>query len=371
MPNYLQYVTNLDEFVSITEAVLLIPICTIGLLLQLGWSIHVFMNLKRSFNLKRRNKDECDVDSQCQTKDCKNKITQGKFMITLLTLEFLLCICYWLGYSYPQIAIIFPPLKKISLPFNFTCIYEVNAQREWIYELQYPPASIFLSLARWNTILSLGVALSLFKFLSNTFVTKIWKYNKIYRPIKYTAVLSTIIFILGVIPQLNTLSRLINVIAFLVLLIRFWKHAKFFRMVMGWRRQDLYHNNEIYLLKQHEKHSEYLDFTIRCVSIALLIFLLTELVQFMEVIIGLSLYYGQCIFPYLFNVKYTSLLTQEQLPILKICMEIFGIIEKLLTTCGVVTYSCPYFYVTSALVFRYWKLKRQVVYRYSLRELLI
>ena len=367
---YLQYAHNLEEFVSITEMVLLIPVCTIGLLLQLGWSIHVAMNIKRNSNIKRRirDRDECDVYSQSQTEDCNNKITQGKLMLTLLVIEFVLSICYWLGYSFPQVAHVFPSLKKISMPFNVTCISEVNDDREWIYELQYTPTSIFLSLARSNTILNFGVALSLFKFLSNTFVTKIWKYSKIYRPIKYTAVLSAIIFILGVIPQLNIMSRLITLIAFLVLLLRIWKHAKFFRIVMEWRRQDLSHNNEIYLLKQHEKYSKYFNFTMRWICIAILLFFLTELVQFIEIVSGLSLYYGQCIFPYLYHVKYTSPLTQEQIPILKIFMVIFGIIEKLLVTSGVVLYTCPYVYVTLILVVRNRIEKRKFVYRYSLRE---
>lgn len=371
--HFLKYVNNLDKFVSITEAVLLIPLGAIGLLLQLGWTIHVGMNIKRSYNSRRRirDRDECDLYSQSQTKDCNNKITQGKLLLTLLVLEFVVCICYWLGYSFPQIAHVYPSLKKISIPYNLTCISEVNQEREWIYELQYPPTLLFLSLARSNTILTFGVALSLFKFLSNTFVTKIWKYSKIYRPIKYTVVLSTIIFILGLIPQINLLSRLITLIAFIVLLRQIWRHAVFFSKAMEWRKQDLYHNNELYLLQQHQKYSKYFYFTIRWLSIAILVIFLTELVQFVEIVFGLSLYYGQCIFPHLYGVKYTSVLTQEQIPILRIFMVLFGIIEKLLTISGTVLYAWPYMYVTLVLVIRNRIEKRQVVYRYSLVESLV
>eukprot|EP00800_Vazella_pourtalesii_P010015 TRINITY_DN25163_c0_g1_i1.p1 TRINITY_DN25163_c0_g1~~TRINITY_DN25163_c0_g1_i1.p1 ORF type:complete len:382 (-),score=40.45 TRINITY_DN25163_c0_g1_i1:113-1258(-) len=371
--HFLKYVNNLDKFVSITEAVLLIPLGAIGLLLQLGWTIHVGMNIKRSYNSRRRirDRDECDLYSQSQTKDCNNKITQGKLLLTLLVLEFVVCICYWLGYSFPQIAHVYPSLKKISIPYNLTCISEVNQEREWIYELQYPPTLLFLSLARSNTILTFGVALSLFKFLSNTFVTKIWKYSKIYRPIKYTVVLSTIIFILGLIPQINLLSRLITLIAFIVLLRQIWRHAVFFSKAMEWRKQDLYHNNELYLLQQHQKYSKYFYFTIRWLSIAILVIFLTELVQFVEIVFGLSLYYGQCIFPHLYGVRYTSVLTQEQIPILRIFMVLFGIIEKLLTISGTVLYAWPYMYVTLVLVIRNRIEKRQVVYRYSLVESLV
>ena len=371
--HFLKYVNNLDKFVSITEAVLLIPLGAIGLLLQLGWTIHVGMNIKRSYNSRRRirDRDECDLYSQSQTKDCNNKITQGKLLLTLLVLEFVVCICYWLGYSFPQIAHVYPSLKKISIPYNLTCISEVNQEREWIYELQYPPTLLFLSLARSNTILTFGVALSLFKFLSNTFVTKIWKYSKIYRPIKYTVVLSTIIFILGLIPQINLLSRLITLIAFIVLLRQIWRHAVFFSKAMEWRKQDLYHNNELYLLQQHQKYSKYFYFTIRWLSIASLVIFLTELVQFVEIVFGLSLYYGQCIFPHLYGVRYTSVLTQEQIPILRIFMVLFGIIEKLLTISGTVLYAWPYMYVTLVLVIRNRIEKRQVVYRYSLVESLV
>ena len=375
MENYTEiifYVSELNSYISIAEAIALITMGFLGIVLQIGWGIYVVNKMKLAYKTRRRlnYSDYNYSNSRAESVDCDNKILQGKYLMTMLILELFSCVCYWLAYLYPALDRVIPGIRKTSLPYNFTCISTVVENKIWIAELQYMPTALFLSLAKSCLILTMGVATNFLKFIYNTYVAETWKI-KINRPIRFTAVLSLIIFLLGVVPQLILLSHAVFLIAFPFCFFKLMKNGRLLMKAMKWREDDLFHENEILLLKLHRKRNKYFSLTMKCIAIALLLYFLPEVLQFVEMLLSILLYYGKCFFPVLYHFNYPGLLTDEQLPILKIIIISFGSVEKLLVTIGSGVYTLPYIIITSILIAKNLILRKKTVYHYSLKDHLI
>ena len=202
------YIQRLNLYFSIGTAVILVSLILVFTILEVGWGIFVVTNLRKAFAKRHRIKNEQDIQDKF---DCNTKITQGKFLLALIILEYLSVLSYCIGNLYPQLHSISPIFDKLSLPFNSTCIITIETQRTWVQELQYPVTAVFLSIGRSSTIFGMGVAAAFFEFICNSFVTKQWRYNNIYRPIKYSLIISLLIFITGIVPQLIIFSRIFEV----------------------------------------------------------------------------------------------------------------------------------------------------------------
>ena len=306
--------------------------------------------------------DENDIKGKT---DCNTKITQGKFLLTLIILEYLSFFSYWIGFLYPQLHHVSHIFDRLSLPFNSTCILTIETQRIWIQELQYPVTAVSLSIGRSSTIFVLGVAASFFEFISNSFVTEQWRYKKIYRPIKYSLIVSVLIFLTGIVPQLIIFSRILHISVFPIIFTILLKHAKFFSMAVRWRGQDLYHNREKYLLILHNKQNKYFRITSRCIAIALFFCFISETLVTIEMMISLLLYYGKCFFPILYDIQYTALITENHLPVLKKVIVVFSLIEISLVIIANFMFILPYMIVTILMYLSYRKIRKQTSYRYS------
>ena len=353
---------RLNVYFSIGTTVVLVSLSLIFTILETGWSIFVVANLRKAFAKRRRIKNENDIQDKI---DCDNKITQGKFLLALIILEYLSIFSYWIGNLYPQFHHISPIFDRLSLPFNSTCIITIETQRIWIQELQYPVTAVFLSIGRSSTIFVMGVAASFFEFICNSFVTEQWRYKKIYRPIKYSLIVSVLIFLTGIVPQLIIFSRILEIMVFPILSIILLKHAKFFSMAVRWRGQDLYHNREKYLLRLHNRQNKYFRMTVRCTIIPIFIYFISETLVTIEMIFSLILYYGKCFFPILYDIQYTALITENHLLLLKKAIAVFSLMERSLALIASIIFVLPYMIVTILMYVSYRQIRKQTSYRYS------
>ena len=353
---------RLNVYFSIGTTVVQVSLSLIFTILQVGWGIFIVANLRKAFAKRRRIKNENDTQDKT---DCNTKITQGKFLLALIILEYLSIFSYWIGNLYPQLHHISPIFDRLSLPFNSTCIITIETQRIWIQELQYPVTAVFLSISRFSTIFEMGVAASFFEFICNSFVTEQWEYKKIYRPIKYSLIVSVLIFLTGIVPQLIIFSRIFDIMVFPILFTILIKHAKFFSMAVSWRGQDLFHNRETYLLRLHNKQNEYFRISFICIVIPFFFCFITETLVTIEMIFSLILYYGKCFFPLLYDIQYTALITEEHLPVLKMVIAVFSFIEISLALIANIIFVLPYMIVTILMYLSYRKIRKQTSYRYS------
>ena len=356
------YIQRLNLYFSIGTAVILVSLILVFTILEVGWGIFVVTNLRKAFAKRHRIKNEQDIQDKF---DCNTKITQGKFLLALIILEYLSVLSYCIGNLYPQLHSISPIFDKLSLPFNSTCIITIETQRTWVQELQYPVTAVFLSIGRSSTIFGMGVAAAFFEFICNSFVTKQWRYNNIYRPIKYSLIISLLIFITGIVPQLIIFSRIFEVMVFPILFVILMKHARFLYMAVRWRRHDLYHNREKYLLRLHNKQNRYFRITLKCIAISLFICFISETLVTIEMIFSLILYYGKCFFPFLYDIQYRALISEDQLPTLKMIIVVFSLMERSFTLIATIIFTLPYLIVTILLYLSYRRIRKQTSYRYS------
>ena len=360
---------RINVYCSIGTTVVQVSLSLIFTILQVAWGIFVATNLRKAFAKRRRIKNENDIQDKI---DCDNKITQGKFLLFIIILEYLSIFSYFIGDLYPQLHHLSHIFDRLSLPFNSTCIITIETQRIWVQELQYPVTALFMSIGRSSTIFGMGVGASFFEFICNSFVTEQWRYKKIYRPIKYSLIVSVLIFLTGIVPQLIIFSRILDFIVFPILLIIIIKHAKFFSMAVRWRGQDLYHNREKYLLRLHNRQNRYFRIAFRCIVIPLFICFIKETLVTIEMIFSLILYYGKCFFPILYDIQYTALVTENHLPVLKMVIAVFSLIERSLLLIANIILTLPYMIVTILMYLSFRKIRKQTSYRYSvIREPLL
>ena len=354
--------SKIDKYVSIIEAVVLIFTTFLLSIFEIGWMVKVIRNLKLDVKSKRRLVG--NPISRYDVENCRRKITQGKLLLLIISLEFISSFSYFFGFIYPQLSRVIPHLNRTSLPFNTTCIAQIKEHRIWIKELEYPIVGLLLTTGRVGLILSLGVAISFFQFITNTHVNDTWKIKHIYRCIWYTGFLSLALFILGAVPYTMLIGRILIVIAFGIYYIRVVRQILVLKKAMKWREQDLYHNCQIELLKAHKKQQRYFAIAYKCVGVGILLYGLGDALQMIEMVTSTFLYYGECIFPLLFHLHYHPLLTTNQLPYLDLALILFADVEKIIITSATIIIAFPFMVLTILLIVA----KKRTVFRYKVYD---
>ena len=351
------------EYFSVVTDGIIIAISLIATVLQIGWTTVVVSNLRKQYAINRRIKNE---DNTGDKMECVTKITHGKFMLAILTLEYIGGISYLIGNFYPKLYRINPIFNKLALPFNTTCITTIETQTAWVQQLRYPVTGISFAVARSVMIFVMGIAISFFKFISNSFVSGTYKYKKIYHPLKYSLMVAIFIFLLGLPPQLLLISRSLEVLIFPIIYFHMIKHTIFLKMVVRWRRQDLYHNSEEYLLRLHDKQNKYFTITIKCFIIMLVFIFLAETLITIEMFFSLILYYGKCFSPILYDLQYEGIISENQLPTFNTVLFVFSILERCFCVIAAVVFLPPYLILSVLLCVRNWRIRKQTSYHYSI-----
>ena len=354
--------SEFHEYISLVADVIKIAIGLIAILLQAGWTTVVVSNLRKQYTKRRRIKNEGNIEDMLE---CATKITHGKFLLVILTLEFIAGISYLIGNFYPKLYRISPIFNTLALPFNTTCITTMETQSAWVQQLQYPVTAVSFSLARSAMIFGMGVAISFSRFISNSFVDETFKYKKIYRPLKYSLLVAIVIFIIGIAPQSLILGKTLEVLVFPILCFQMIKHTIFLKMAVRFRREDLYHNDEKYLLKLHDKQNKYFMIMIKCFIVALVFIFLAETLITIEMLFSLILYYGKCFFPLLYDIQYEGIISEDQLPTLNTVLFVFSIFERSFSIIALVVFLLPYLILTILLCVRDWRVRKRTAYRYS------
>ena len=360
--NIMEGSLEFHEYFSLVTDVIIIAISLIAILLQVGWTTVVVSNLRKKYARRRRIKNEGSIKDMLE---CATKITHGKFLLVILTLEFIAGISYLIGNFYPKLYRISPIFNTLALPFNTTCITTMETQTAWVQQLQYPVTLVSFTVARSAMVFVIGIAISFFRFISNSFVDEAFKYKKIYRPLKYSLLVTIFIFIIGITPQLLILSRALEVLAFPILYFHMIKHIIFLKMAVRWRREDLYHNSEEYLLKLHDKQNKYFMITIKCFVVMLVFVFLAETLITIEMFFSLILYYGKCFFPLLYDIQYEGIISADQLPTLNTVIFVFSILERSFAIIAIVVFLPPYLILTILLCVRDWRIRKRTKYHYN------
>ena len=354
-------ILNLEKCISILEMAALVIVMPLWIIFNIGWVVVVTRNIRLHKQSQRRLTKSSHSGSDFKNKQMK--ITQGKLLLTILVIELVSGISYCLGFLYPQLIRVIPFLGEISLPFNTTCISQIKKHQIWILEYQYPLVAIFLNIGRVSLILTFGVAISFFQFISNTYVSGTCK--NIYRCIWYTAFLTVALFILGVLPYTTFIGKIIMVIALVVYYIRFLRQILVLKKAMKWEEQDLYHNYEVHLLKLHRKNKRYFNFTVKSLAIGLLCLFCVEALQVIEMVTSTFLYYGECIFPVLYHIDYFSPLATHQLPYLDFALILFSCAEKTIFVVSAFIFLIPYITMTIILFVKSCIERKKRVYHYK------
>ena len=295
------------------------------------------------------------LTSESVSRNLRFNATKDKLLIVLILTEPLVSISYTLGYSYHFIKRVYPGVNLVGLEFNLTCIHEgfEESSKNWIDELHYPIVGFLFSLGRAMALLTLGISDTLLKFIANTYVTKCWRFKRVYRSLFYAIVISVLLIILGTIPYTNTLSRFLAVFSLFAYLKMLSKRLSFMsRTVLSQREQDMqYEVNVVEMQKQKRMKRRFTTFS-SITYYGLVMYSCMELIATLESVIELFLYFGHCIFPVLYHIPYYPLITHEQLPIFNLALLVISYLERFLCFIGTSFALVPYFMCTIIIALR-------------------
>ena len=268
-------------------------------------------------------------------------------LIMLIFAESLSILSVSLAFSYHLIDYFNHDLHWTGLPFNSTCIQEALEYKIWVDELRYPIVGFLVNFGRAMCLIAIGIGDSLFKMITNTYVTQSWQYKRVYLSVHFAVFFSVLLVIFGTIPQTSIINNFVSLFAFFVLVRLVSKHLSFLsNKALEWREQDMLNNvREHDLLVQRAMKKRFIFFSSLLFYCLALIFII-ELLIALECVSELFLYYGKCIFPVLYGIPYTPLITHEQMPQFHLALVIISIIEKILCLFAMSVFLIPCFVFT-------------------------
>ena len=152
------------------------------------------------------------------------------------------------------------------MPFNSTCIQEALEYKIWVDQLRYPIVGFLLNFGRAMYLIALGIADSLLKIITNTYVTQSWQYKRVYLSVKISVFFSVLSVIFGTIPQTSIINNFVSLLAFFVLLRLVSKHLSFLsNKALEWREQYMLNNVRKHdLLVQRARKKRFIFFSSYC-----------------------------------------------------------------------------------------------------------
>ena len=152
-------------------------------------------------------------------------------------------------------------------------------------------------------LIAIGIGDSLFKIITNTYVTPIWQYKRVYLSVKISVFFSVLLVIFGTIPQTSIINNFVSLFAFFVSLRLVSKHLSFLSdKALEWREQVMLNNVRKHdLLVQRARKKRFIFFS-SLLFYGLVLIFIVELLIALECVAELFLYYGKCIFPVLYGI---------------------------------------------------------------------
>ena len=340
------------SFIMYTIVVVLLVLYSFTLVC---WATYLIRDYRKSNGTATRIEsleETLSPESAVIVKNYRFNAKKDKLLIMLIFAESFSILSVFLAFSYHLIDYFNHDLHWTGLPFNSTCIQEALEYKIWVDQLRYPIVGFLLNFGRAMGLIAIGIGDSLFKMITNTYVTPIWQYKRGYLSVKISIFFSVLLVIFGTIPQTSIINNFVSLFAFFVLLRLVSKHLSFLSdKALEWREQDMLNNVRKHdLLVQRSRKKRFIFFSSFLFYGLALIFII-ELLIALECVSELFLYYGKCIFPVLYGFPYTPPITHEQMPQFHLALVIISIIEKiiLLFAMGVFLIPCLIFTVVNGV----------------------
>ena len=364
--------TNIDN-VLLTECLAVLALVLIGTILSIIWDIYfakriIYFSRLYCYCIGKVKSDPFGNYMEAALYH-KLEIIKYTFLVLINIVESLLMLLYSVGYALanePQSYghIYFP--DRITIP---NCTIELIHSKILDLRLIYEnPISIVLqSIGKVGLILSLSLAICLMKFLHETF------HNISANPFRYirnhllaTSLVSFAIIITGAVPQLKMIHNITDSIVHLTYFALWVKHARIFCRTLKWRSLELrVRGNSAGLVRRATISYYQFAAVMWCMGVSFAFLILALFLGEYFSLIATVIYYGPCVFNYLYGTHYYEplLTTHKQIETLHLCYNIESLTATLLTLMAIFIIISQY--LLSTLVFFGGILVNKLKYRFG------
>ena len=303
--------------------ILTFVIVNIVLITYVAWIAYLIKSMN-----KPRREGETEKGTSITNLSINGK--KGKLLLALLVFESLSITFYELAALLGYVFRNFPDLRFLGINWNISCSSEIAVETHWLGDLQFPEVSFFVCLGRANLLIGLAVATSFIKFVTNSYVTESWKYKNILKGVWFVIPLCILIIVFGTIPQTMLIVWAVNIVVFITYFYLANRSIAFLNRALGWREQDLKCYDEYEQLRMHRKVTSRFRISIRLVMIGLALLILHDIMEQIEMVLSLFLFYGQCVFPAVYGIAYTAPIKLDDLAIFKLVLCFSNLIQGIL-----------------------------------------
>ena len=341
----------LDRTVSFFLCGFVICCCVLYCITHFCWITYLVRDYRKSNRYASRIESLEEIlspESAVIVKNYRFNAKKDKLLIKLILAEASSIVFFSLAFSYHLIDYFNHDLHWTGLPFNSTCIQEALEYKIWIDQLRYPIVGFLLNFGRAMYLIAIGIADSLLKIITNTYVTQSWQYKRVNLAVKISVFFSVLLVIFGTIPQTSIITNFVSLFPLFVLVRLVSKHLSFLsNKALEWREQDMLNNVRKHdLLVQRARKKRFIFFS-SLVFYSLALTFIIELLVALECVSELFLYYGNCIFPVLYGFTYTPPITHEQMPQFHLALVIISTIENIIFLFAMGVFLIPCFVFTA------------------------
>ena len=352
---------------------LAIPLLLASLFLSIIWDIYFVRRIRSCIKSYRKNAENAIADPFGNFSEAanqrKSEIVKYVFMLLINVTEFVDMQIYGLGSILANEP---KSYEHIFMPNRVTisnCTSELTQHR--LFDLHLitanPINSIILSFGQVGLMFSLALVSCLMKYLHVSYRNT---YLKPFQSIKVfllvTSLIGIFLLITGSVQQLMIVHKLIEPIVQLVYFCIWIRNARIFHKTLEWRTIELRVrrcNNRV--VRRSIIGSYQFALIMSCMGVATACLILSEFLEEYLFLIATAIYYGPCLFNYLYSTPYFQplLVTQQQINALLLSYEI-----KAYTTTFLVITACVLIgaqYISSTALFFGRKLKEKLDYRFG------
>ena len=351
----------------------MLALLIIGAFLSIIWDIYLVKRIIDLFRLYRYCVEKAESDPFGNYIEAalhhKLDIIKYSFLISINIIEFLPLILYAVAYALASEP---NSYEHIYLPDRITtpnCTSELTNSGIFYLRLLYENQinAILQSIGKSGLVLSLSLVICLMKFLHETF------HNTNANPFRYirsfllvASLVSVAMIITGSVPQVKMIHIMTDSIIYLVYFIIWVKHARIFRRTLKWRSLELrVRGNNARLLRRATASYYQFKVIMWCMGVSYALIILALFLGEYFSLIATVIYYGPCVFNYLYGTHYYEplLTTHKQIEILYLSNGMENLVGAILCLIAVFILVSQYF--LSTLVFFGGILINKLKYRFD------
>ena len=297
---------------GILKLYILVPAITISLILSILWTVYFVKKIIHFIKLYR----ECIRKAQSDpfknfleaARHHKSEIIKYIFMLLLNIVEFGSITMYSTGRMIANNIITYEHLYSPDRASLHNCSRKLVNAQFFDLRLMYenPINSIIVTTGQVGIMTSLALGICLMKYLHEIMHNiDANPYPYIRRLLLITGLVALSLMITGTVPQFMIVHYLTEPIVQLVYHCIWVKQARIFHRTLKWRTVEFQVRGRHQGLVRRSKVNSYQFALIMCcVGVAYACFILGECIDQYSSLIALTLYYGPCMFHYLYGTPY-------------------------------------------------------------------